>query len=104
MEGYAELRAGFMRCHESEANALLHVVTGLLGVAGALGLVRASFNSLTPEILAVLLYVTALLSSSAPLPTIAVVFAGLATVVVPLVKAADLGESSLCAWKHAGSG
>lgn len=92
MEGYAELRAGFLKCHENETNALIHIVTGLLGVAGALSFVRAKSQNFT-LVLAVFVYAVALLSSSAPLPVVVVVIASLAVFVVPLVKRADLGES-----------
>ena len=94
MEGYAELRAGFLKCHESETNVLLHVFTGLLGAAGTLGFVRASSKCFTLVTVAVLLYAVALLSSSAPLPAVVVVVASLVVLVVPLVKVAHLGESS----------
>eukprot|EP00752_Nemacystus_decipiens_P018312 g16428.t1 len=91
MEGYAELRSGFLKCHENETNALLHIVTGLLGVAGALSLVRASSRCFSVVTVAVLLYAVGLLRSSAPLPVVAVVITCLAILVLPLVKVADLG-------------
>lgn len=94
MEAYVDLRVGFLECHKSETNTLLHIITGVLGIIGVLSFMRAVSRRFTPVTLAVILYGAALLGSSAPLPVVAVVVASLAVVVVPLVKVAALGECS----------
>ncbi len=97
MTGYAELRGGFLECHEDPTNALLHIITGLLGVAGVLSLISSCTR--IPPSLPVVFYAVALLSSSAPLPLVLVVLAVLWVLVIPAVKVVHLGEE---AWTGGG--
>lgn len=89
---YAALREGFLECHRVGENVLLHILTGLLGAGGALGLVHACSNR-SPGAIGLLttLYAVALLNSTAPLALVLVTAASL-PLVVTLVRWADLGE------------
>ena len=88
---YMNLREGFMKCHQNESNILLHLLTGGLGVIGTCCLVyRCSNRSLGTLALLIALYAASLVGS-VPLQLVLVVAAFLAGVVVPMVRAADLG-------------
>jgi len=90
MSGYAELRGAFLQCHEDQTNALLHVITGFLGVAGVMSLISSCMR--IPPSLQVTVYAVAMLSSSAPLPLVVVVIAVIWVLVIPVVKLVNLGE------------
>lgn len=88
---YMHLREGFMKCHQNESNVLLHLFTGGLGVIGACCLVyRCSNRSLGTLALLITLYAASLVGT-VPLNLVLVVLAFLMGVVIPLVRAADVG-------------
>lgn len=88
---YGELREGFLKLHQNELNVILHLFTGGLGVIGCCCLVyRCSNRSLGTLSLLVALYASSLVGT-VPLPLVTVVFVFLAAVVMPVVRAIDLG-------------
>lgn len=88
---YMHLREGFMKYHQNESNVLLHLFTGGLGVIGACCLVyRCSNRSLGTLALLIALYAASLVGT-VPLNLVLVVLAFLMGVVIPFVRAADVG-------------
>lgn len=88
---YGQLREGFLKFHQNESNIMLHLLTGGLGILGTCCLVyRCSNRSLGTMALLMALYVVSLVGA-VPLELVLSVLVFLMAIVMPTVKAIDLG-------------
>lgn len=88
---YRQLREDFLQFHQNENNIILHLFTTGLGIIGGCSLVyRCSNRSLGTLALLLAIYMTSLVGKI-PLELVIIVLAFLAGVVIPVVKAVELG-------------
>lgn len=88
---YTELREGFMKFHQDNANVIMHLFTGGLGVIGGCCLVYRCSNRSVGTLSVLLALYAASLIGTVPLQLVVAVAVFLAGVAVPVVRAADLG-------------
>lgn len=88
---YPQLREDFLQFHQNDNNIILHLLTTGLGIIGGCSLIyRCSNRSLGTLALLLAIYMASLVGKI-PVELVIIVFAFLAGVVIPVVKAIELG-------------